>query len=417
MTYYGAVRHSDPLIQEAITSAARSHPYYMPAIARLRIVADTNVATMATSAQWVTHYNPTTVAGWTAAERGAVLVHEVEHLLRQHHERCGERDPKNWNIAGDAEINQRLDNLPDGAVYPETLGMPRGSVAERYYGAAGNGQGPDGQGQGQGPDGQGQPGAGAGQPGPGEPGNCGSAAGGPTQPHEAGDAARPGAGAGNDDAVRREVAEEVLQSGSMPGSDAGDEMRDWAEGTLGIDRAAWYRALAGIVGKSVATYGAPTRWRWPGRRDMSDVGGAMVPRWVGERPSCAVVIDTSSSITPYDLDMAKAAGYFIGRVADVTYYACDTRPQALGSTLPDRLPGGGGTHMPNGIRKAIEDGAAAVIVITDMETDWTMDIPNVPVIIGANLSASRHLASDGADWWYNAPDWMTVLPLGSGESE
>ncbi len=98
--------HVDPLIDEAIAATFRTHPYYAQAVRKLRIVADESVPTMATSAQWVTHYNPATVAGWTPAERAAVLVHELEHLLRDHHGRCGDRDPQGFNVAGDAEINQ-----------------------------------------------------------------------------------------------------------------------------------------------------------------------------------------------------------------------------------------------------------------------------------------------------------------------
>lgn len=413
--YYRQPVHSDPLIAGAIEEATRTHPYYGPAIARLRIVADDKVATMATSAEWVTHYNPATVAGWTPAERGAVLVHELEHLLRQHSERCGEREHQAWNVAADAEINQRLSGLPDGAVYPETLGMPSGQVAERYYNSA-QSQGKD---DGDSKPGDGKPGdgAGTGQPGPGEPGNCGSAAGGPTQEHEAGDAANPGDGAADGGAgARKDVAESVL-GGSAPGTEEGTELRDWAEAELGIDRAAWYRALSTVIGRTMAQHGAPTRWIWPGRRDASDMGGAVLPRWTGQRPSCAVIIDTSSSVTPFDLDIARAAGHFIGRMADATFYRCTTRLRPLGKTLPDSITGGGGTDMARGIIDAIAEGAQAVIVITDCETDWystddgtALVDTGVPVIIAANLTASQAMR-DRPGWHYTPPEWMKVLPV------
>jgi predicted metal-dependent peptidase len=89
-----------------------THPYYASALQRLRITADANVPTMATSSAWVTHYNPETVKGWTTSETAAVLVHELEHLLRRHSDRCGDRDHKGWNIAADAEINQRIGRSP-----------------------------------------------------------------------------------------------------------------------------------------------------------------------------------------------------------------------------------------------------------------------------------------------------------------
>ncbi len=399
--------HPDPAIDAAIQRTFATHPYYASAVLRLRIVATPEVPTMATSADWVTHYNQDTVRGWTVNETSAVLVHELEHLLRDHAGRCGHRDPKGWNVAADAEINQRLPGLPDGAVYPETLGLPRGRSAEVYYGASGQDDKSD--------DGT----AGDGAPGDGP--NCGSAAGGPTQAHEAGDAANPGEGAkdGGKNA-KRKVAQDVLQSGIGVGTEPGEELRDWAEAELGIDRSAWYGALAAAVGHTLAPYGAPTRWRWPGRRDMRDVGGAMLPRWTGERPSCAVVIDTSSSITPFDLEMARAAGHFIGRMADVTYYGCDTHATNYGSTMPERISGGGGTNLVKGIEMAIEDGARAVVVITDCMTPWPEEPTSVPVIIGANPTASAVVlgpnASKSYRQNYTPPEWMTVLPIVADQS-
>jgi len=353
---------------------------------------------MATSADWVTHYNPEIVQKWSTAETAAVLIHELEHLLRRHHERCGERDPGRFNIAGDAEINQRLAGLPDGAVYPETLGMPRGRTAEVYYatGAPPPPQATDG----------------SGKPQPGQPSKCGSSAGGPTQSHELGDAANPGTSKDGADAARHEVAANIVNGGILPGTGPGDDLREWAETELGIDRAAWYSALSAAVGHTMAPHGAPTRWSWPGRRDMRDMGGAMVPRWTGTRPSCAVVIDTSSSITPFDLDMARAAGHYIGRVADTVYYACDTSAWRLGSTLPDTLPGGGGTDLRRGIDLAIAEGAKAVVVITDCMGPWATDPYNVPIIVGANPGADVILSStDPAMRRWQPPEWMTVLPI------
>ena len=394
-------------INDAVYAARAAHPYYASALSRLRLEADPNVPTLATSAYWVTHYNPATVATWTPAEAGAVLVHELEHLLRRHHERCGDRDPANWNVAGDAEINQRLAGLPDGAVYPESLGMPRGRTAEVYYGATNSPQPepqPNGGGSGEG-EGDGQPGAG--QPGAAQ---CGSAAGGPTQPHERNDAANPGRGAADPDGARREVAREVV--GMAPGDMPSDELRDWAESELGMDRSGWYSALATAVGHTLSSVGAPTRWRWPGRRDPRDIGGAVLPRWTGERPSCAVIIDTSSSITAGDLDMARAAGHFVGRMADAVYYGCNTYPTLYGSELPERIRGGGGTNLITGIERAIEDGAKAVVVITDCMTPWPDEPTRVPLIVGANALATHYVLGPGAGMAaYRPPEWAIVIPI------
>jgi predicted metal-dependent peptidase len=126
------------------------------------------------------------------------------------------------------------------------------------------------------------------------------------------------------------------------------------------------------------------------------MGGAILPRWTGERPSCAVVIDTSSSVTAFDLEMARAAGHYIGRVADARYYSCDTRATSYGATMPDRLAGGGGTNLVRGIEMAIADGAKAVVVITDCMTPWPDEPTAVPIIVGANPGATKYVLGPDA---------------------
>ena len=185
---------------------------------------------------------------------------------------------------------------------------------------------------------------------------------------------------------------------------------------IGIDRNRWYTALAGVIGQTLSSTGAPTRWRWPGRRDPRDIGGAMLPRWTGERPSVAVIIDTSSSVTAADLDMAHAAGTFVGRIADTVYWGCDTTPTRYGSSMPERLRGGGGTNLVNGIEAAVADGAKAIVIITDCMTPWPTDPLNIPVIVAANAGADRYVTGAGAQFpGYAPPDWMTVVPVVLGD--
>jgi predicted metal-dependent peptidase len=415
-------------VDDARDLAAERMPYYRVALSRLRLVEDRTIPTMATSKAWVTHYNPDTLAKWTIDETAAVLVHELEHLLRRHSERCKDRDHKRFNVAGDAEINQRLPNLPAGVIYPETLGAPRGRTAETYYGftsgddgndapqdGSGDPQSGDGAGQGSGDpqsgDGAGQgsgdpqsgdgAGQGSGDPQSGDGPSCGSAAGGELQSNEQNDVNPDVPDKATADDIRRQTAKEVRDAIGWGDNNATD-LRDWAEAELQIDRAGWYTALAGAVGHTLQNYGAPTRWLWPGRRDPRDVGGAVLPRWTGERPKCAVVIDTSGSIGPEDLGMARAAATYIARVADVTFYGCNTMATRYGSQLPERIIGGGGTYLPNGIRMAEDDGARLIVVITDCITDWPSTV-SVPVIIGANASARA--------WKSGIPREYTVLPI------
>jgi len=375
-------------------------PYYYHSLSRLRIVASGKVPTMATSADWVTYYNPERLAkDWTLAQAAAVLTHELGHLLRRHSERCGDRDHKRFNIAGDAEINQHVKGLPDGAVYPSSLGMPNGLTAEMYYGATNDNGNQDGSGDSQPGDGP----AGDGAP------DCGSAADGIARDYEGG---MPGLSQGEQDDAIKATAQDILTGRGMGKADA-EALREWAETALHIDRAQWYSALAAAVGTTLSTIGAPTRWRWPGRRDIADMGGAMLPRWTAERPSCAVIIDTSSSISPTDLDMAVAAGHFIGRMADVTYYGCNTRPTKYGASLPPGLHGGGGTDLRNGITAAVEDGARAIVLITDCFTMWPAEPLRIPLIVGGTPGAGSGMsAQNGRDGSpYQVPEWAVYIPI------
>ena len=134
-------------------------------------------------------------------------------------------------------------------------------------------------------------------------------------------------------------------------------------------------------------------------------------------PSCAVILDTSTSIKPSDLDMARTAAHYLARVADVTYWGCSDQATRFGRTLPETINQVAATDLRVGIAAAIADGARAVIVITDCETEWPTEEAPVPVIIGANRGATKYLdgshrAKHGIKPWNGRPpEWMTVVPL------
>ena len=70
-------------------------------------------------------------------EMAGVLAHEVNHLLRGHNDRAGDRHHKPWNRACDRPINHDLREagflLPEGVLYPEQIGMEPGQMEETYY--------------------------------------------------------------------------------------------------------------------------------------------------------------------------------------------------------------------------------------------------------------------------------------------
>lgn len=72
--------------------AARLHavavrPYLASALFALHVVEDRSVPTMAVDAHWRCYVSPSFVARTPLEELAGVWVHEVSHLLRDHHER------------------------------------------------------------------------------------------------------------------------------------------------------------------------------------------------------------------------------------------------------------------------------------------------------------------------------------------
>ena len=80
-------------------------------------------------------FNSSFVDKMTDSELRAVLKHEALHVLLHHISRTQkhEYNPKLFNYAADMVINQNIEGLPDGAIYPETFGFEKGESADVYY--------------------------------------------------------------------------------------------------------------------------------------------------------------------------------------------------------------------------------------------------------------------------------------------
>src|SRR5690242_17824663 len=116
-------------------AAARARPYLAAALYALCPVASGRVPTMAVDRHWRCYVSPAFVDRTPLAELAGVWVHEVSHLLRDHHGRgdrfaakhelTGPGERLRMNIAADCEINDDVfgDGLtrPEGAVEPASL--------------------------------------------------------------------------------------------------------------------------------------------------------------------------------------------------------------------------------------------------------------------------------------------------------
>ena len=383
--------------------AAECTPYFMRALFAATPVAAVGLGTFAVDRHWRLYLDPACLIGenaWSTTESGAVLVHEVGHLLRDHAGRANQvARPVNltaWNFAADAEINDDLIAagvpLPDGAVTPAALGQPDNGLAEDYYAAlvtsvpaAADGTGC---GSGSGPEAV--------------PGEL------PPTEHVEGAGEAPGAAAG--DLVRRLVARDVTEHATTKGHGtvpAG--LQRWASDVLAPPVVPWSRMLRALVRRTVARYAGRTDYSYarPSRRR---VPGVVLPAMRGSKVSVAVVVDTSASMSADDLSaaLAEVAGVLSASGVDrdhVHVMSCDASTgtaRRVRSVRDVVLTGGGGTDMRVGIAaaQALKPSPDVVIVLTDGGTPWP-DAPTRAALICAVIAPS----SSGT------PEWASTVHI------
>lgn len=370
--------------------AASRFPYLSTALFALTVVPQPGLGTFAVDRWWRLYVDPETVAEWSVDESGAVLVHEVNHLLRDHAARAQAtgvtiEDHDLWNVAADMEINDDLVDLPlpPGGCFPVLGGYAAGELAETYWGWFGAerpvvGDGPD----------------------------CGSGAHGAARPWELPKADAAHVGEAEADLVRQEVAQAVRALG--PGSAPGGLAR-WAEAFL-KPQVDWRRRLAGAVRAGLTsvsgavdfTYSRPSRRRSP---------GVVLPALRHPVPRVAVVVDTSGSMSDAHLATALAEVHgILGHSGvsgqDVVVLAVDAAVQATTRVFRAgqvQMAGGGGTDMGAGLEAAAARSPRpdVVVVLTDGLTPWPERPPAgvrvVVVVIG--------------DLGWAPPSWAEVVQV------
>ena len=415
-------------IQEVRAKAFAKAPYLMTALARLVLIAKPGIGTMAVSDRWQMFYDPTCLDKWGVDAAGAVMEHEVWHLLRFHHKRRGSRDPQLWNVACDVAINDDgslRDRLPEGGVqWTMFPGLQENMLEEDIYDALlkqgqkqqpqpqpGHGPGPESDGSGGSESGKGD---GATPPVPkdregrshgNKPGDgaCGSGAGGKPGPWE-NDPNDPVGGGDSeieDAMVADAVAVAVQACGSAPGG-----ARRWANARREPPVVPWQQVLRVAITRAVRMVPGATDYSYSRSRMRS---GVLTPRL--RKPSCpvAIVLDTSGSVSGPLLDaaLAEVDGILKSTRVPCTVLACDAQvhggAQKISSANAVKPLGGGGTDMGVGIRAADEltPRHGAIVVLTDGFTPWPKSPPRGPCIV-ALIGSSDHAASA-------VPAWATVV--------
>jgi hypothetical protein len=191
------------------------------------------------------------------------------------------------------------------------------------------------------------------------------------------------------ESIRDAVAADVLAAekdrpGSVP---AGAVV--WANARATHVKPTWRAALARIIAATsrLASSGRERRsYRRMYRRQKE--GMPLRPGKIARNPRFGLVLDTSGSMGRLGDVALGTAKALARRYAVVAEYDCDVTAQRVGRDRVHR--GGGGTDLRAGIEAALHDNVDAVIVVTDGETPWPDEQPDVPVVailVGENPTA------------------------------
>jgi predicted metal-dependent peptidase len=365
-------------------------PYLAHALFAVRPLAADGLDTFAVDRQWRLYMDPARLTEWGPQTTGAVLVHEINHLVREHAERADALgsgvDHNRWNIATDAAINDDLLRanmpLPEWVVTPANQGLPDAGIEESYYATL------------------------APQPPQTETG-CGSGAGDPRQSWEPGldDPGMPGMDPAQVTITRRRVAQDIRDAATNHRGTVPAGLERWADSELAAPTVPWRKVLAGMVRRVAALTTGRTTYTYsrPGRRRLPSI---ITPAMRSPKVTIAVVIDTSGSMGEHDLATAlaevngvvKAVG---GRIQVLTCDADASEAKPVRSGRDVRLTGGGGTDMRVGIAAAekLTPAVDAVVVITDGWTPWPTTRTRAALIVV--------LTQDGAQ--ANVPAWARTI--------
>ncbi|HKO32823.1 MAG TPA: VWA-like domain-containing protein [Candidatus Limnocylindria bacterium] len=393
--------------------AAQVRPYLATALFALDTVESRRVPTMAVDRHWRCYVSPGFVDRTPLAELAGVWVHEVSHLLRDHHGRSerfaarhdlvGVGERLRMNIAADCEINDDVygDGLarPEGAVDPQYLRLLPGQLMEDYLRQF--------------------------RLGPHTQGlvwlDCGSGADGLDREWELGADGAHGLSEQEQDAVRFRVAHGIAaRSGDVP-----QGWRRWAEDAFHPPQP-WRELLGAAVRSATCGPGAADDYTYdrPSRR-ASGLPGVILPRLRRRPPRICVIIDTSGSVSDAELgsailEVAAIARAVGGRHDLVTVLPCDAAAHAVNPLCRAEginLVGGGGTDMRAGFAKALRMPARpdAIVVLTDGQTPWPDTRPPCRTVVGlfARVEPRHQVIEDDPDYRPDTPPgWARVVNIG-----
>lgn len=370
-------------------------PYLASALFAADIRATPDSGTIAVDRHWHVLADPAVASELTVAEMGALLLHLIGHLLRDHADRAelaGVSEHDLWNVCADAEVN---DDLPDAvplsraATMPADLGQRPHRLTEEYYAGA------------------------TGHPRPSSGSwDCGSGADGKPRPGDGDDGIDASASA----LLQLSVAAEIQKAAREPGTVPAGWQR-WAEALLPT-KVDWRRVLAAEIRRAVSYVAGRVdySYRRPSRRGAAALP-AILPTLIRPVPEVAVVCDTSGSMTGDLLEQALVevegiltrgglpSGSLRVLAVDTTVHA--VRRVSRASQV--MLAGGGGTDMGAGIAAAaaLKPRPSIVVVLTDGYTPWPSRPPRgIRVVVGLLNFPGMPIPG--------APEWARTVVITDG---
>jgi predicted metal-dependent peptidase len=430
-----AERLDMPKLLAARHLAVQACPYLAGALHAMTVVPSELAPTMAVDRFWRCYVSPEFVRATSVPDLAFVWLHEVSHLVRDHHRRAEvlmersknylgpgspaldpeqpERERMRLNLAMDCEIN---DDLLGNAPLAQALGLSTPSHAfthrqltngtlrvpdcdlfEQYVRHM-------------------------------TPSmlsrirwlNCGSGAHGGHVPWDLEDESEVPISEYEGAAIRIRVREAIK---GAPGR-APRGWRRWADGHSEAAQD-WRVLLSGAFRSALAVAGGATDYSYqrPGRRTSSLGGAVVMPSLRRPLPRVAVIVDTSGSVSDQELgsalsevaQIAKAVGVGGNRVS---VYSCDSAVhtvQTVCSSEEIALVGGGGTNMARGIMRATTASPRpdVVVVLTDGYTPWPGEPPGPRVIAGIFGKPPSRYAEKSAEVKATRlpPSWVETVYL------
>lgn len=354
-------------IVQAMCLAMEAFPYYARGFAAMtpvkKLITFGDKPTLGVDKYWRLYWSPEAFQNFEY-HLAQVMCHELEHLLRDHASRRGDRCPMGWNLSADAEINDDIENLPSNCIFPDFFGKEEGLTAEEYY----------------------QPGEDWARKCKGM--NC-EGSGVTGTPEEWEEGAPQGDEAVLDDSVaeeiRDQIASDVIEHAKKDRGSVPEGVLVWAEARAKgkLPKLSWRRSIRDRLrrishGRQDYSYAKMSR-----RQDRRDK--LLLPGTIQYEPTISVVIDTSGS-------MSAEADWIAGVLKDlskmrakVTLIDCDAGVHGVRALKSWRdvfkSLGGGGTDMRVGVERAQQEKSDVILVLTDGETPWPENWPTNMIAI------------------------------------